>query len=554
VSPTISVPNPYYAIAGSAGFPMQVVGYNFTATCVVEWNGSPLATVFVSSEFLNVQIPALLVGAPGSARITVKDTSSGLASSAAIYPILSPAAATAGVVQLISVAPDGSAANGDSAVAASISQTGRYVAFQSAASNLTSDPANQYAQIFLRDTCISAASSCAPSTQLVSVTDDGAAPNDPNRNSAVSADGRYVAFDSGATNILPNSGLCGPELNCVYLRDMCTGVASGCTPTTVLASVATDGTILDGANPTITPDGRYVAFNSTGSSAGVNQVVVRDTCNGAPAGCTPSTFTDSLNGGGQPGNENSLGQQLSSDGRYAAFITWSTNMQDTSAPANGSLQSLWVRDTCLGAATPCTPTTTRDDVSSNGTPNNGNLAYDAAGSISDNGRYVSFSADYTATNLVPQNVNNLGNVYWRDTCTGAPAGCQPSTILASVGNDGSIANSGSHQQSMDESGRFVVFTSIATNLVAFDNFAAGSWQEIYGRDTCAGVPAGCFPSTVRLAVSLSVPNQFITGNFPSGNPVISGDGHYVVFLSNSSDFFPSITVQNSMVYLAKTGY
>ncbi|MGD0788217.1 MAG: hypothetical protein ABR898_09555 [Terracidiphilus sp.] len=533
---------------------MQVVGYNFTGTCVVEWNGNPLATVFQSDQFLSVQIPASLVAAPGSAKITVADTSSGLASSAAVFPILSPAAATAGVVQLISIAPDGSAANDDSAVAASISQTGRYVAFQSAATNLTSDPANGIEQVFLRDTCIGAVAGCTPSTQLVSVTDDGAPPNAQSRGSAVSADGRFVAFDSGATNFVPQSGICGPVLNCVYLRDMCTGAASGCSPKTVLASVGSDGTILDGANPTITPDGRYIAFNSTGSAPGVNQILVRDTCNGAPPGCTPSTLTDSLNVDGQPGNANSLHQQLTSDGRFAAFVTYSANMSDPSAPANFTLQSFWVRDTCTGAATPCTPTTTREDVASDGTPNNSDLFAGAVASISDNGRYVSFDASYRSTDLVPQDIGGHANVYWRDTCVNAPAGCQPSTILASLGNDGSIANAGSDTQSMSGDGRFVVFESIATNLVAFDNSAAGSWQEIYGRDTCAGAPAGCYPSTVRLAVTTPQPNAFVPGNFPSGYPVISGDGHYVVFLSSSTNFVASAKVQHAMVYLAKTGF
>jgi hypothetical protein len=537
---------------------MQVVGYNFTATSLVQWNGSPLATSFQTDQFLNVQVAASLVAVPGSAKITVTDTSSGLTSSAAVFPILSPAAGTAGVVQLISIAPDGLAANGDSLVAASISQTGRFVAFQSTASNLIAGldaaPANQFAQIFLRDTCIGADVSCTPSTQLVSVTDDGNSPNAPTRETAVDADGRYVAFDSAATNILPGTSICGTLLSCVFLRDMCTGVTSGCTPKTVLASIANDGTALDGANPTITPEGRYIAFNSTGSALGVNQIVVRDTCNGAPGGCTPSISTVSLNVAGQPGNANSLHQQLTPDGRFAAFVTYASNMSGSNAPADFTLQSFWVRDTCAGVPAPCTPTTTRQDVSSDATPNNSDLEAGALASISDNGRYVSFAASFQSTDLVPQDIEGSGNTYWRDTCVNAPAGCQPSTIMASLGNDGSIANAGSGTQSMSGDGRFVVFQSIATNLVAFDNNVAASWQEIYGRDTCAGAPTGCYPSTVRLAVTIPQPNAFTPGDYPSGLPVISRDGHYVVFISNSDNFFPSANVQHAMVYLARTGF
>ncbi|HUX43536.1 MAG TPA: hypothetical protein VMV57_02180, partial [Terracidiphilus sp.] len=211
---------------------MELGGDHFTSNCVMEWNGSPLATTFVSDQFLDVQIPASLIVAAGTAQIQVKDTSSGLISSTASFYILSPAAATAGVVQLISIAPDGTAANGDTLVPASISETGRFVAFQSDATNLTPDPVDQYAQIYLRDTCVGADSSCTPSTRLISVTYSGSAPNDPSRYSSVSADGRFVAFDSTATNILPGTDICYTLYSCVYLRDTCIGATSGCQPTT----------------------------------------------------------------------------------------------------------------------------------------------------------------------------------------------------------------------------------------------------------------------------------------------------------------------------------
>jgi hypothetical protein len=281
-------------------------------------------------------------------------------------------------------------------------------------------------------------------------------------------------------------------------------------------------------------------------------MVVYDTCRGATSACTPSHFIDSLNIAGQPGNGGSFHQQLTPGGRFAAFVTYATNMSSTSTTSGW--QSFWVRETCAGAPTPCTPTTMREDVSTDGTPNNSDLFAGALASISDNGRYVAFAASFQSTDLVPQNIEGHGNVYWRDTCVGAPAGCQPSTILASLGNDGSIANAGSDTQSMSGDGRFVVFQSIATNLVAFDPNPAASWTEIYGRDTCAGAPEGCYPSTVRIAVTTPQPNAFVPGDYPSGLPVISRDGHYVVFISNSDNFFPSAKVQHAMVYLAKTGF
>jgi hypothetical protein len=361
-----------------------------------------------------------------------------------------------------------------------------------------------------------------------------------------------VAFESNASNILPNTGNCGITMSCVYLRDMCTGAASVCTPVTTLISKDSNGTPFPAALPSITPNGRFVSMSGA-ITPGVVQSVVFDSCYGAPPECTKSLKIYSLNVAAQPGNENSLGQQLTPDGRFAAFATFSTNMQDPTAPANSSLQSLQLRDTCLGATSSCTPTTIRGDVSGSGIPNNGNLAYDASASVSQTGRYLAFPADFTATNLISENVQQRGNVYMRDTCIGADAGCVPSTSLVSRGNDGSIGNAGSLDQTMSANGRYVVFASLATNMVLPETLAAGSWKEIYGRDTCAGAPPGCSPSTVRLAVT-NQPASLTPANQMSGYPVISGDGHYVVFLSNASNFVPSANVQHTMVYLAKTGF
>jgi trimeric autotransporter adhesin len=549
-TPTVTITSPNYAIAGAASFNLQVVGTNFTSNSEVEWNGIPLATEFVSSQFLNVAIDNLKIGAAGSSQIAVHDTATGKASGEYTFYILSSAAATAGFAQLISIAPDGSAANDDSAVAASISSTGRFVAFQSSATNLGTWPANGREQIYLRDTCIGAEASCIPSTRLVSATYDGSDPNGHNYSSAVSDDGRFVVFESNASNILPATGNCG-VISCVYLRDMCTGAISGCTPVTTLISKDDNGTPFPAAYTSITPDGRYISISGAITS-GVVQTVAFDSCYGATRECVKGLQIYSLNVAGQPGNENSLGQQLASDGRYAAFVTFSSNMQDPTAPASGNFESVQLRDTCLGATSPCTPTTLRQDVSSNEIPNNGNLAETTA-SISGTGRYVAFSADSTTTNLVPENVGNHANVYLRDTCIAVASGCTASTVLVSKGSDGTIGNSFSGGQSLSADGRFVVFSSIATNLVPFDSFPAGSRKEIYGRDTCAGAPAGCSPSTVRLAVT-NQPALLTLANQMSSYPVISGDGHYVVFLSNASNFIPSANVQHTMVYLAKTGF
>jgi len=105
---------------------------------------------------------------------------------------------------------------------------------------------------------------------------------------------------------------------------------------------------------------------------------------------------------------------------------------------------------------------------------------------------------------------------------------------------------------MTASGRFVAFDSIATNLVPGDTFTACSFEDVFVRDTCFAALAGCTPSTVRVSVT-NTPFPQSPGNAPSGQPAISADGHYVVFLSSATNF-TSTANTHSMVYLAKTGF
>lgn len=546
-TPSLNLP---FAIAGQGSFQLLVNGTGFTSSSVVNWNGSPLSTQFGDSTDLAASAPSTLIVAPGTVSITVTD--SGRTSKAVLFPIASPATLTAGVVALVTVAPDGTPANGDSLVAATISTTGRYVAFQDNATNLVSGvSSSQYQQIYERDTCTGAPSGCTPSTIRITVTFDGSTVNGHSRNSAISADGRYVAFDSDASNILANTPACSSLLGCVYLRDTCNGMPSGCTPSTTLISTAVDGSPAGGAFPAITPDGRFVAFDSTGTSPGVPNTYLRDTCNGAQSGCTPSTILVSAAPGGSPGNQDSLPQTVSSTGRYVAFDSFATNLVPN-GPTDG-VDHLYLRDTCIGAPSGCTPGTTWPD--QGGSPGIGGAGLDSSviPGISADGRLIAFST--LSIGFVSQNVQG-GNAYVRDTCNGAPSGCTPSMQLASIGNDGSIGNDPSQidgHPAISSDGRFVAFASLATNLVPGDSFLAGSFKDIFVRDTCFGVSTGCLPSTVRVSVA-GPPPYGIQANAISDFSAISADGHYVVFLSSATNFTNPPPNGHAMVYIAKTGF
>ena len=543
-----------WVVAGEGGFTLLAGGSGFTATSVIKWNGTALATNFGSSTDLNAPITSSMISLPGTAIITVYDSASGLTSGALPLGIASPAAATAGVIQMITVAPDGTPANQNSLVAPAISATGRYVSFQSAATNLGAGVTSAYQQIYERDTCIGAPTGCAPSTIPISVTYDGSAVDGHSRASSISSDGRYVAFDSSASNILnfPESlALCYAYAGaaCAYVRDTCIGAPTGCTATTTLVSTLLNGQPAGGGNPSISPDGRYVGFNSTGTGPGVNNIYVYDTCNGAPAGCTPSTTLISQSNAGQSGNNTSETQAVSTGGRYVAFASGATNLipNDTNA---GNLD-LYLRDTCVSATDACTPTTDEEDISTSGVQAAGQLDVESNPALSSDGRFLAFSS--LAWNLVSQPANVFGGIYLRDTCNGTVSECTPTTTLAGLTNDGSLPNAGGNNTAISGNGRFIAYASLASNLVPGDTFAIDGWKDIFIRDTCFGVATGCTPSTVRVSVS-NATSFAQQSNGINDYPQISADGHYVVFLSASTNYLASGGNGYTMVYLAKTGF
>jgi len=135
--------------------------------------------------------------------------------------------------------------------------------------------------------------------------------------------------------------------------------------------------------------------------------------------------------------------------------------------------------------------------------------------LSLDGRYVA----YTALQ------NDRVQVFLRDTCEGASAGCQPRTTLLSAAADGTPANDESHAPSMSSDGRYVAFSSAATNLV--ENAPPG--RQVYLLDTCAGAGDSCKPSSHLISVD---PNGALVGT-ESILPSVSASGRFVAFLAIS---------------------
>lgn len=220
----------------------------------------------------------------------------------------------------------GAPANGSSSVGG-ISEDGRFVALTSAASNLVAGDSNGRSDVFLRDNGYHM-------TIRVSVSSTGVAGNDDSGNAQLSANGRYVVYVSRATNLVPGdtNGVAD-----IFLFDRFTR-------RTERISVDSAGKQLPGDSdyPSVSDDGRYVAFGSFGSTN--PQVYVRDRVAG-------TTTVVSVNNHGVPGDGLSGHPSISGSGRYVSFQSFARNL----VPGVNSGNEIYVRDlvkhkTSLGSA------------------------------------------------------------------------------------------------------------------------------------------------------------------------------------------------------------
>ena len=148
--------------------------------------------------------------------------------------------------------------------------------------------------------------------------------------------------------------------------------------------------------------------------------------------------------------------------------------------------------------------------------------------ISAGSRYIAFvSSDASAAANAETNTG-VDEIFLRDTCQGAGAACTPQTVLISAALIGTGADGASRTPSISANGRFVVFASDATNLVAGDNNGV---SDIFLRDTCIGGPPACTPAMTLISIAF----DGSMANAVSGLPSISADGRYVAFESDATN-------------------
>lgn len=311
---------------------------------------------------------------------------------------------------------------------------------------------------------------------------------------AISADGRYVAFYSFATNLIPNDTQSSSNAD-VFVRDMQTGV-------TERVSVASGGTQANGLSvePSISADGRYVAFRSfatnlvsgnknTGTCAGSGQsnpsdVYVHDR----------QTGTTELVSIGMNGTQDGCSWQpsISGDGRFVAFVSAATGLipSDTNAAWD-----VFVRDRQTGR-------TERVSVTPDGAQGACPTASCRCGapSISPDGRYVAF---HSFAALVSDDVNGTGDIFIHDRETGStervslaypgeqvpgePPGNANSTSGPNAANGPAVSGDG----------RVIVFDSFAADLVLSDNWnnPRKSYTDVFLRDRGPALGIGALNAT-----------------------------------------------------------
>jgi RHS repeat-associated protein len=353
----------------------------------------------------------------------------------------------------------------------------------------------------------------------------------PTRN--ISNDGRYVVFVSNATN-LPGNSAGGTN---VFVRDSQLA-------TTTLVSANTSGAAAGGGRPTISGDGRYVAFLSSaaevvsGDTNGVVDIFVRDLT-------LAMTVRASVDSGGIQGSAASDDPYLSADGHFVVFVTDS----NFGGPAPGG--GIYLRDLVL--ATTEFISIGRDGAVANDFSNQP--------SVSDDGRFVSFVSRASNLSPIPKtNLSTIFDVYLRDRTAGTttrvsvgPGGVQGNaqSNTAVVATDGSVvfrsgaenlvSNDGnflvdlflraggltlrvaedSHGGSITGDGRFIVFYSAQSNLVPGDT---NGFEDTFLRDQQEG--------TTEL---ISQSSLGAIGNSGGWRPSVSADGRYVAFDSSSTN-------------------
>ncbi len=425
--------------------------------------------------------------------------------------------AAQGLTERVSVDSAGNEANSYSSDP-SISDDGRLIAFSSSADNLVTGDANRFcdrnSDNVFADDCgdVFVHDRVTGDTSLISVNSAGLQANKDSSHPSVSGDGRFIVFESNASNLVSGDIDC-PDISVVslasvpgrgcpdvFLRDRVSGI-------TEQVSVNSAGEPADGDSvlPSVSDDGRFVAFASSNSS---------NLAPGAPSGVfvrdRQTSSTRFIANGGFP--------EISGDGRFVAFQSDTTDLvpDDTNDATD-----IFVYDMQTAQMERVSVDSSGDQATNADPLLGGWLASSFFPAISSDGRYVAFSSN--ASDLVADDANSMADIFVHNRETGQ-------TVRVSVDGTGHEPDGSSYgTPSISGDGRFVAFHSFASNLVPDDTNACGFPDP----RNCADVFVHDLQTGVTYITSLS--SEGIHGNQDTTQPSISSDGQSVAFSSFASN-------------------
>ncbi|MFF9410553.1 TolB family protein [Streptomyces anandii] len=451
--------------------------------------GSALALVAVAAA------PGPAAGAPATGRPAAAPATGTPAAEAQA----AGARAADGETTLISVGLGGKPADGPSE-RASISADGRLVVFTSHADNLVRGDRNGCTDVFLRD--VARGRTVRVDRGYNGRESNGCTGIDP----IISADGRYAVYSADSTNLV--RGVRDGRSH-IYRTDLRTGE-------TVLVSAAKDGTPGDGDSmrPTLSADGRYVAFATAADNlvpgdtpAGTWDTVVRDMATG-------TVVRTSAASDGTAGNAASDGTQISADGRYVTFFSNATDLVE--GDTNKKVDE-FLHDTVTGR-------TTRLSVTAAGIQSD---QITIGGTISDDNRYVVLNSH--ATNLTADSPDTTqDHAYLQDLTTGA-------LRLIDKGADGVPAPGGTFWASITGDGLHIPMSSSGPHLVDGDTNGV---RDIFVAD----LPGGALR---RVSVGSGGQQADAASYFPDADQ----HAEAVVFTSYATNLVPGDTNGQPDIFL-----
>lgn len=362
-----------------------------------------------------------------------------------------------GLTIRVSVDSLGLQANNES-LYSSISADGRFVSFCSRATNLVPGDTNDRWDVFVHDRATGV-------TERVSESTSGGQGDHDSFISILSADGRFVAFESEASNLVAGDTNRSRD---IYLRDRLAG-------TTVRVNLTVNGAQVQGYSglPDLSSDGRFVTFTSyaanllPGDTNGMSDIFVKDLATG-------DVMLVSVSSTGTQSDAGVHDASISADGRFVAFHGWSTLLVPGDTNASWDV---FVHDCVTGV-------TERVSKDSSGIEGNSHSQYPT---ISASGRFVTFRSD--ASNLVPGDSNGATDDFLHDRTTGT-------TERINVSASGAEARigGGSSRTSITSDGTLVAFQSQSDDLVPGDT---NGWADVFLRDR--GTSLGSNENTIVLA-------------------------------------------------------